>query len=268
MRAIAVILWSLVLAIPASADVTTTFLWDPNTESDLAGYKVYERLDGQAYGAPRATLGLTQTYPITLQSGPTDERHFFVVTAFDKGGLESGYSNEQSILVAQAPPPPPAAPVIPKPVLTPTLVDAGLRVTVVPVSIGVPLQLDLRYAKSPMDWGSAPSAACPSMPCTFTDLEPGEYQLRAVYYTGEANVDAVFGPIGDVVTVKIPIPVVVVPPVVPPAEIFTNVTNENGVLSFEYDQAICAKSPYVSKSTAAIKGSKTRKTVILKCVKP
>lgn len=52
----------------------------------------------------------------------------------------------------------------------------------------------------------------------------------------------------------------------PPVEIFTHVQNANGVLSFEYDPAVCRTSPYVAKSTKTIKGS-TRKTVTLRCVR-
>jgi fibronectin type 3 domain-containing protein len=69
--------------------------WNANTESDLAGYKVYRATAPGAYGAPIATLqGNVTGYVATgLQVGTT---YYFVVTAYDNAGNESAYSNEVS----------------------------------------------------------------------------------------------------------------------------------------------------------------------------
>ncbi len=77
----------------ASSSVTLT--WNANTESDLAGYKVYRANSSGAYGAPIAAIpGNTTSYIVTgLQFGTT---YFFVVTAYDIAGNESAYSNEVS----------------------------------------------------------------------------------------------------------------------------------------------------------------------------
>ena len=77
----------------ASSSVTLT--WNANTESDLAGYKVYRATSSGAYGAPiAAILGNTTSYTATgLQFNAT---YFFVVTAYDIAGNESAYSNEVS----------------------------------------------------------------------------------------------------------------------------------------------------------------------------
>lgn len=78
---------------PASSSATLT--WRANTESDLAGYRVYRATSSGTYGAPIATIqGNTPNYIATgLQIGTT---YFFVVTAFDTAGNESAYSNEVS----------------------------------------------------------------------------------------------------------------------------------------------------------------------------
>lgn len=84
---------TLTLNAPSSSSVTLT--WNANTESDLAGYRVYRATSSGAYGAPIATIqGNTASYIATgLQFGTT---YFFVVTAFDIAGNESAYSNEVS----------------------------------------------------------------------------------------------------------------------------------------------------------------------------
>jgi hypothetical protein len=84
---------SLMLNTPASSSATLT--WGANKENDLAGYKVYRATASGAYGAPIATLpGSVTTYQATgLEFGKT---YFFVVTAYDIAGNESGYSNEVS----------------------------------------------------------------------------------------------------------------------------------------------------------------------------
>lgn len=84
---------TLTLNAPSSSSVTLT--WNANTESDLAGYKVYRATSSGAYGAPIATVqSKTTSYIATgLQFGTT---YFFVVTAYDIAGNESAYSNEVS----------------------------------------------------------------------------------------------------------------------------------------------------------------------------
>ena len=84
---------TLTLNAPSSSSVTLT--WNANTESDLAGYRVYRATSSGTYGAPIATIqGNTTSYIAAgLQFGTT---YFFVVTAFDIAGNESAYSNEVS----------------------------------------------------------------------------------------------------------------------------------------------------------------------------
>jgi hypothetical protein len=79
-----------------AADVTLQ--WDANTETDLAGYKVYVGTASRTYGTP-FTIGTQTTYSVTnLQPGT----YYFAVTALNSSGLESDYSNEVSTTIVPA----------------------------------------------------------------------------------------------------------------------------------------------------------------------
>ena len=80
----------------ATATASASFQWDPNTETDLAGYKIYQGTSSGQYGLPIATLAANNTsYEATgLQKGGT---YFFVVTAFDTSGNEGSLSDELTI---------------------------------------------------------------------------------------------------------------------------------------------------------------------------
>lgn len=72
---------------------SVTLQWDPNTEPDLAGYKVYSSTLSGLYGDPIATLPPSvTTYQSTgLVKGVT---YFFVVSAYNSQGIESLPSEE------------------------------------------------------------------------------------------------------------------------------------------------------------------------------
>jgi hypothetical protein len=70
-----------------------TLAWDPNTEPDLGGYKVYYGTSSGTYGVP-LNVGNVTTY--TLVNLPQGQTYFVSVTAYDKSGNESVYSNEVS----------------------------------------------------------------------------------------------------------------------------------------------------------------------------
>ncbi len=70
-----------------------TLAWDPNTEPDLAGYKLYYGTSSGSYQQSVNVGNLTQYSLSNLQDGVT---YYFAVTAYDTEGNESGYSNEVS----------------------------------------------------------------------------------------------------------------------------------------------------------------------------
>lgn len=66
-------------------------VWDPNTESDLAGYRLHYGTSSQNYTV-NVDVGNQTTYPVeNLDEGIT---YYFSLTAYDLSGNESGYSEE------------------------------------------------------------------------------------------------------------------------------------------------------------------------------
>jgi hypothetical protein len=97
------------------SNVQVTLAWDANTETDLAGYKIYYGTASRSYGVP-VDVKLVTTYSLVGFSGAT---YFFAVTAYNTSGAESGYSNEVSfttpiVLPPITGPPGPAGPVGPQ----------------------------------------------------------------------------------------------------------------------------------------------------------
>jgi hypothetical protein len=72
---------------------SVTLAWNPNTDPDLAGYKIYESTSSGTYGAAIATVPpSTTSFAVTgLQRGVT---YYFVITAYDTSGNESARSAE------------------------------------------------------------------------------------------------------------------------------------------------------------------------------
>ena len=85
----------------AIAAMDVTLAWDPNDESDLAGYKIYV---GTTYSGPYDVAthvifltdeGFDPANPeFTVVGLDENVRYYFVATAFDTEPLESEYSNE------------------------------------------------------------------------------------------------------------------------------------------------------------------------------
>ncbi len=98
-----------------AADITLR--WDANTETDLAGYKLYYKTDtpGSPYDGAGADQGPSPIdIPLGSLSNPgnpestitgLDASHiyFLVITAYDTEGNESGYSNEVSTFYISSP---------------------------------------------------------------------------------------------------------------------------------------------------------------------
>ena len=74
-----------------------TLVWQPNTESDLAGYKVYIGERARQY-TQMIDVGMNTSY--ALDHLPRDQHHYFVVTAYDRSGNESTHSQEVVLAAA------------------------------------------------------------------------------------------------------------------------------------------------------------------------
>ena len=103
MRALLLTICLLVLSVCANAaDVTLT--WDPNTETDLAGYRVYQKQDSAVSPFTRVQEIPKGTETTTVLNLDSTHSYSFAVTAYNTAGLESAYSNIVTI---------PAAPIAP-----------------------------------------------------------------------------------------------------------------------------------------------------------
>ena len=84
---------------------TVQLTWDPNTETNLTGYKVYYantnvqpfQGTGAAQGASGSILIPKGTQTATLSALDPTHPYFFAVTAYNNQGAESTYSNIVSI---------------------------------------------------------------------------------------------------------------------------------------------------------------------------
>ncbi|MCU0602890.1 MAG: fibronectin type III domain-containing protein, partial [Desulfobacterales bacterium] len=80
-----------------AADVTLA--WDPNTESDLAGYRIHH---GTASGSYSVHIDVNKVTTYTLTGLTAGQTYYFAATAYDASGNESGYSNSVSYAVPGA----------------------------------------------------------------------------------------------------------------------------------------------------------------------
>ena len=95
---IAATLFSTVTAFSAQV----TLAWDPNTETNLRGYKLYYGFESSNY-THTIDVGNQTSYSISdLESNVV---HYFAATAYDTSGNESDFSEEVSYLVPKEPVP-------------------------------------------------------------------------------------------------------------------------------------------------------------------
>jgi PKD repeat protein len=80
-------------AYDASASTEVVLEWTPNSEPDLAGYKVFSREDGKSYDYTNASWSGTDNY-CTIYDLDETKTYCFVARAFDSEGFESGDSEE------------------------------------------------------------------------------------------------------------------------------------------------------------------------------
>ena len=104
----------------ASALQAATVQWNPNPESDIGGYKLSYGTQTGVYTTSIDTGNVT-TWNVTLTPGT---RYFFVVQAYNTGGLFSAYSAE---VIYDAPP-------VPTPTLTSLSPSNGPVTTAVTIS--------------------------------------------------------------------------------------------------------------------------------------
>jgi len=72
-----------------------TLAWDPSDDPDVAGYNVYRRTAGKAYGKPIGTVENVPNPEFSLNVS-YKKKYYIAVTSFDIYGNESSFSNEVS----------------------------------------------------------------------------------------------------------------------------------------------------------------------------
>lgn len=103
-----IILFSVMISIILIAGMVSaaevTLAWDANTESDLAGYRLYYGLSSGVYGDP-VDVGNVTEYTLTGITPNVDV--YYAATAYDTSGNESGYSEELVHIIDTESPAPP-----------------------------------------------------------------------------------------------------------------------------------------------------------------
>jgi hypothetical protein len=100
--------WILVLAGPCAnlsygavqTGSTVTLAWDPSSDTNVAGYKIYYGTTARSY-TNTVTVGLTTN--ATVGGLVRGTKYYFTATAFNDAGLESDFSNEASYVVPLPP---------------------------------------------------------------------------------------------------------------------------------------------------------------------
>lgn len=80
-------------ALLSRAQVQITLAWNPSPTPDVTGYSVYY---GPATGTYNQVVRVGNTNTATIPDLIVGQTYYFVATAVDSSGLESGYSNEIS----------------------------------------------------------------------------------------------------------------------------------------------------------------------------
>lgn len=100
------------------ATAPVTLAWDANTESDLAGYRVYV---GQESGKRTTSLEAGKTTTITLENLTAGTTYYVAITAYNTSGLESLPSEEISFTAVNV-----QAPLVLEPLTAPPAGDPAL----------------------------------------------------------------------------------------------------------------------------------------------
>jgi sulfur relay (sulfurtransferase) DsrF/TusC family protein len=187
------------------ASGSVTLQWDPNSDSDLAGYRVYYRMDsaempfngtGAVEGA--APIDVKNRTSATLSGLESGHTYYFAVTAYNTAGLESSYSN---VIVETIPLADTTAPSLSSFSLPSTSSSLKVAITSLRASdnIGVTGYLLTEGATtmpqpSASGWSAAP-------PTSHTFSSPGVKSLYAWARDGAGNVS---NAVGRSVTITLP----------------------------------------------------------------
>lgn len=80
---------------------TISLLWNPNPETNIAGYKLYY---GTASGSYTSVINVSNVTAYTVTNLPASSRFYFALTAYNTLGQESPFSNEVAAFTPISPP--------------------------------------------------------------------------------------------------------------------------------------------------------------------
>lgn len=81
---------------PSPTTGSATLMWSPNSEPDLAGYKVYVGTQSGLYTFPGSPVTIGSITSYTIINLPAGQTYFFALSAYDSQGNESTLSAEVS----------------------------------------------------------------------------------------------------------------------------------------------------------------------------
>ncbi len=185
----------------------TGMSWTPNQEPDLAGYRLYDRTSTALPKTLIKTLGVQITSATCLSLGLNTGQHYLSLASFDTSGNESATTIEIALVIVMD------NQITDLRVTAIASTSVTLAFTEVTDGVGAPASYDVRYKTPTMDWGTATSVTAgtcttpvagvnigATLTCTVTGLTattPYEFQL--IPYRGTINVDAVYGPLSNIV---------------------------------------------------------------------
>jgi len=207
------LLVSWIIAGPAWADgpqfngTCTAIAWTQNTETDLAGYRIYDRVSLTATPTRIKEVG-TQVTSLPCSSFSFNAgQHYVSITAYDSSGNESAPSAEIPFVIAVS------NAVTDLRVSLTDSTSVTLSFTVVDDGAASPTKYDVRYATPTIDWATngitvtsgtcstpvAGSTIGATKTCTVTGLSgTTSYQFQLVPYRGTLGSTAVFGPLSNI----------------------------------------------------------------------
>jgi len=97
------VLFLALLSVGFASGESIKLVWDPNSEPDLAGYKIYEALVNGGPYALNKDVGNVCELTLDMADKP-DGTIYYVATAYDLRGNESGYSVQVFYVVDHTPP--------------------------------------------------------------------------------------------------------------------------------------------------------------------
>lgn len=115
--------------------------WNANTESDLAGYKVYYQAGSATTPFSGTPVNVNKQTTATITGLDPAKTYYFAVTAYNTAGKESSYSNVVNVAATTTTPPPPTGTTstIWPSTAVPAVADAGADN---PVELGVKFRSD------------------------------------------------------------------------------------------------------------------------------